>query len=166
VGNLFDPEFDTTSERRGFTWRRAKLGEQVGGERLGASLYELEPGSAPFPLHYHHSNEELLIVLDGEMTLRTPEGESALESGQVVALPGGESGAHQVINRGSKPARVLIVSEMNAPDVVVRPESGKLSAFTRPPGASGAWGHDVFFQRDAVEFWDGEAPPPEPSTDS
>jgi uncharacterized cupin superfamily protein len=164
--NLFDPEFDATNDRPGFVWRRAKLGDQAGSERLGASLYELEPGSAPFPLHYHHSNEELLIVLGGKTTLRTPKGERKLESGQVVALPVGERGAHQVINRGSEPARVLIVSEMNAPDVVVRPESGKLSAFTRPPGGSGASGHDVFFQRDAAEFWDGEAPPPEPPADA
>jgi uncharacterized cupin superfamily protein len=160
--NLFDPEFDATSDRPGFSWRRAKLGDQAGSERLGASLYELEPGSAPFPLHYHHSNEELLVVVAGRPSLRTPNSERELEPGDVVAFPVGERGAHQVVNRSSEPVRVLIVSEMNAPDVVVRPESGKLSAFTRPPGASGAWGHDVFFQRDAAEFWDGEDPPPEP----
>jgi uncharacterized cupin superfamily protein len=160
--NLFDPEFDATSDRPGFSWRRAKLADQAGSERLGASLYELEPGSAPFPLHYHHSNEELLVVVAGRPSLRTPDSERELEPGEVVAFPVGERGAHQVVNRSSEPVRVLIVSEMNAPDVVVRPESGKLSAFTRPPGASGAWGHDVFFQRDAAEFWDGEDPPPEP----
>jgi uncharacterized cupin superfamily protein len=163
--NLFDPEFDATSNRPGFSWRRAKLADQAGSERLGASLYELEPGSAPFPLHYHHSNEELLVVVAGRPSLRTPNSERELEPGDVVAFPVGERGAHQVVNRSSEPVRVLIVSEMNAPDVVVRPESGKLSAFTRPPGASGAWGHDVFFQRDAAEFWDGEDPPPEPAAE-
>jgi uncharacterized cupin superfamily protein len=162
MANLFDPEFDATSDRPGFAWRRAKLGDQAGSEHLGASLYELEPGSAPFPLHYHHSNEELLVVLTGSPSLRTPDSERELETGEVVAFPVGERGAHQVVNRSSEPVRVLIVSEMNAPDVVVRPESGKLSAFTRPPGSSGAWGHDVFFQRDAAEFWDGEEPPPDP----
>jgi uncharacterized cupin superfamily protein len=166
MANLFDPEFDTTNDRPGFVWRRAKLGDQAGSERLGASLYELERGSAPFPLHFHHSNEELLIVLGGNASLRSPDGERELEVGEVVAFPVGERGAHQVINRGSGPARVLIISEMNAPDVVVRPESGKLSAFTRPPGGSGACGHDVFFRQDAAEFWDGEEPPPERSTDA
>ena len=162
MGNLFDPEFDTTSERRGFTWRRAKLGEQVGSERLGASLYELEPGSAPFPLHYHHSNEELLVVVTGRPSLRTPDGERELATGEVVAFPIGERGIHQVVNRTPESVRVLIVSEMHSPDVVVRPESGKLSAFTRPPGGSGDGGHDVFFRSDAAEFWDGEDPPPDP----
>jgi uncharacterized cupin superfamily protein len=101
------------------------------------------------------------VVLTGSPSLRTPDSERELETGEVVAFPVGERGAHQVVNRSSEPVRVLVVSEMNAPDVVVRPESGKLSAFTRPPGSSGAWGHEVFFQRDAAEFWDGEEPPPE-----
>jgi uncharacterized cupin superfamily protein len=165
MANLFEPDFDSTNDRPGFAWRRAKLGDQAGSLRLGASLYELEPGSAPFPLHYHHSNEELLIVVAGRPSLRTPDDERELETGEVVAFPIGERGAHQVVNRTSEPAQVLIVSEMNSPDVVVRPESGKLSAFTRPPGGSGAWGHDVFWKRDAAEFWDGEEPPPPPPGD-
>jgi uncharacterized cupin superfamily protein len=159
--NLFDPDFEEHSERPGFEYRRAKLGQDAGSERLGASLYELEPGSPPFPLHYHLGNEELLIVISGRPSLRTPEGEREreLELGEVVALPVGERGAHQVVNHSPEPVRVLIVSEMNAPDVVVRPESGKLSAFGRPPGGSGQGIHEVFFLRDAAEFWDGEEPP-------
>jgi uncharacterized cupin superfamily protein len=157
--NLFNPEFSEHSERPGFAYRRAKLAQGAGAERLGASLYELEPGSAPFPLHYHLGNEELLIVISGRPSLRTGDGERELELGEVVAFPVGEQGAHQVVNRSREPARVLIVSEMNAPDVVVRPESGKLSAFGRPPGSAGEGIHEVFFLRDAAEFWAGEEPP-------
>ena len=160
AANLFDPEFDSESERRGFAGRRAKLGEQAGAEHLGASLYELAPGSAPFPLHYHLGNEELLVAIAGELALRTTSGDRSLEPGEVVACPAGPAGAHQVVNRGQGPARVLIISEMNAPDIVVRPESGKLSAFGRPPGSSAVGMHEVFFRRDAAEFWDAEEPPP------
>jgi uncharacterized cupin superfamily protein len=157
--NLFDPEFTERGERPGFEYRRAKLGQAAGSERLGASLYELDPGSAPFPLHYHLGNEELLIVVSGQPSLRTGEGERELELGEVVAFPVGERGAHQVVNRSPEPARVLIVSEMNAPDVVIRPQSGKLSAFGRPPGGAGEGIHEVFFLSDAAGFWDGEQPP-------
>jgi hypothetical protein len=41
MANLFEPEFDDESSRPGFSWKRARLGRQAGGERLGASLYEL-----------------------------------------------------------------------------------------------------------------------------
>jgi uncharacterized cupin superfamily protein len=159
VANLFDPEFDQTSEQPGFTWRRAGLGHQADGERLGASLYELEPGQAAFPFHYHLGNEELLIVVSGSPSLRDGDGERVLVEGDVVSFPRGEAGAHQVVNNAEQPARVLIVSEMNAPDVVVRPESGKLSAFGRPPGGRGEGMHEVFFRHDSVPFWEGEEPP-------
>lgn len=166
MANLFEPEFDSDSELPGFETRRAKLGEQAGAERLGASLFELAPGSAAFPLHYHLGNEELLIVISGAPVLRTLEGERSLQAGEVVAFRLGEDGAHQIVNRGEAPARILIVSEMNAPDIVVRPESGKLSAFGRAPGSSGDGMHDVYFRRDEAEFWDGEDPPPGPEPSS
>ena len=53
MANVFEPSYDDTSEREGFAGRRARIGRQAGAEHLGASLFELEPGSAPFPLHFH-----------------------------------------------------------------------------------------------------------------
>jgi uncharacterized cupin superfamily protein len=161
MANLFDPEFDAESDRPGFTYRRARLGRQAGSERLGASLFELQPGQAQFPLHYHLGNEEMLIVVTGSPTLRTADGERELREGEVVALPVGERGVHQIVNRTQRPVRILLVSEMIGPDIVVRPESGKLSAFGRAPGSADEGMHEVFFLRDAVEFWEGEEPPPE-----
>jgi uncharacterized cupin superfamily protein len=162
MANLFDPKFDADHDRPGFGYRRARLGRQAGSERLGASLYELAPGQAQWPMHYHLANEELLIVLSGRPSLRTPDGERELAEGEVVALPVGERGAHQIVNRSEEPVRVLIVSEMMGPEIVVRPESGKLSAFGGAPGARDEGMHEVFFSRDAVEFWEGEPPPPKP----
>ena len=160
--NVFEPSFDDSADRPGFVNRRARIGRQAGSERLGASLFELDPGSAAFPMHFHLGNEELLVVLDGRPSLRIPDGEHDLAPGEVVAFPIGEAGAHQIVNRTEEPARILIISEMNAPDIVVRPDSGKLSAAGRPPGAAGEGFHDVYFRRDAVELWDGEDPPPSP----
>ena len=99
MANVFDPDFDSERDRPGFTSRRAMLGRQAGSERLGVSLFELAPEQAPFPLHYHLGNEELLIVLRGTPTLRTLEGERELAEGEVVAFPLGERGAHQIVNR-------------------------------------------------------------------
>lgn len=161
MANLFDPDFEETSEQPGFCWRRAPLARQCGADRLGASLFALATGEALFPLHYHLGNEELLLVLDGAPSLRTADGERVLERGEVVSFPRGEAGAHQVVNRSDSEARVLLVSEMNAPEIVVRPESGKLSAFGRPPGGRGDGFHRVFHEKDEAPFWEGEEPPPE-----
>ena len=103
--SFLEPDFEPPVEREGFRVRRARLGRQAGAERLGASLFEIEPGNAPFPLHFHLGNEELLIVLSGSTALRTSAGERELDEGEVVSLPAGEEGIHQVINRGREPAR-------------------------------------------------------------
>ena len=55
-------------------------------------------------------------MIAGTPSLRTPKGERELAEGEVVAFPVGEEGAHQVVNRTDGPVRILIVSEMNAPD--------------------------------------------------
>ena len=159
MANLFDPEFDQEVTQEGFRSRCAKLARQAGSERLGASLFEIEPGNAAFPLHYHLGNEEALIVVAGTPTLRTADGERELAEGEIVAFPVGEASAHQVVNRTDRPVRILMLSEMIAPDIVVRPESGKISAFGRPPGGHGEGMHGVYFERDSVPFWEGEEPP-------
>ena len=159
--SFLEPEFEPPVERDGFRTRRARLGRDAGAEHLGLSLFELEPGSAAFPLHYHLGNEEMLIALSGELALRTTDGERPLAEGEVAALPVGEAGAHQVINRGEGPARLLIVSEMNAPDIVIRVDSQKVSAAGYPPGSPADGYLEIFRRSDATDFWDGEPPPPE-----
>jgi uncharacterized cupin superfamily protein len=159
MANLFEPDFDAEQDRPGFSWRRARLGRQAGAERLGASLFELPPGQASFPLHFHVANEELLIVIGGRPTLRTRAGERRLDEGEVVAFPAGARGEHQLINRSAEPARVLIVSEMNAPEIVAYPDSDKIFARDTPPGGPPVEIGGSFFAADAVDYFEGEPEP-------
>jgi uncharacterized cupin superfamily protein len=132
--NLYEPEWDIEQDRPPFTWRRARLGRQAGTQELGASLFDVPPGASTFPLHVHFANEELLVVIAGTPTLRSSAGERELRPGDVVACPAGPDGAHRIDNRADEPARVLIVSTMNAPDVVLHPDSDKLWARDYAPG--------------------------------
>jgi uncharacterized cupin superfamily protein len=159
VPNVFEPEFDAEQDEPGFRWRRARLGRQAGAERLGASLFDLDPGEAAFPYHFHFANEELVVVVSGRPSLRGPEGWRELEEGEVVAFPAGERGGHQVANRSDKPVRILMVSQMVEPDVVVMPDSGKVQAREKAPGAAerGLW--QIFRSADAVDYLEGEEPP-------
>jgi uncharacterized cupin superfamily protein len=161
VANVFEPEFDAEQDRPGYRWRRARIGWQVGAERLGASLFELPSSQAGFPLHYHLANEELLIVLRGQPTLRTIEGERELAEGEVVAFAVGERGAHQIINRSGEPVRVLLISEMTGPEVLVYPDSGKVAARERPPGSRDGGRFQAFREEDAVDYFEGEAREPD-----
>lgn len=132
--NVFEPEWDAEHDRPPFRWRRSRIGRRAGSQKLGASLYELPPGASMWPMHIHHANEELVIVVAGRPTLRTLDGEQVLAPGEVVACLAGRSGAHRVENPTGEPVRVLVVSTMIAPELNEYPESGKLWGISFAPG--------------------------------
>jgi uncharacterized cupin superfamily protein len=149
--NILSPEWE--AERPGL--RGVRVGAAAGAEKLGATLYEVDPGGRVSPLHVHHANEELLIVLSGRPSVRTGEDERELEPGEVVAFPSGRRGAHQVLNRSGEPARVLIASTMIYPEVAEYPDSDKILAISGRADETAA----VFlaFRRDdAVPLTEGE----------
>ena len=69
--NIFEPVWDAERDAEPFHSKRALLGRQAGARDLGASLFEVPPGGATFPLHAHFGNEELLVVLSGPPDLTT-----------------------------------------------------------------------------------------------
>ena len=81
----------------------------------------------------------------------------------MVAFPAGEEGAHQIVNGGDEPVRALVVSTMIAPEVNLYPDSGKLQAATRAPGAAGEGFQEAYRREDATDYWQGEEPP-DPAT--
>jgi uncharacterized cupin superfamily protein len=157
VANLNDPVFDEPREQPGFRCRRARVSRQAGSERLGLSLWELPAGEAAYPYHHHLTEEELVVVLDGSPSLRTPAGWRELSQGEVVAFPRGEDGAHQLVNRTEQTVRFLAFSTNGDPDIVIYPDSGKLGAAERRPDGGGL--KTMFRLADAVDYYDGERPP-------
>jgi uncharacterized cupin superfamily protein len=151
IFNLHGDDWDRTEERPGWRSKDAWVGARVGSELLGGSLYELEPGDRLWPYHTHHANEEWLLVVRGEPTLRTPEGEQALSEGDVVCFPRGKDGAHQVTNRTEDPVRVLMLSTLIKPDIVEYLDTGKV-------GARSVAGERIMLGRPGPEldFWEGE----------
>jgi uncharacterized cupin superfamily protein len=133
--NVFEPDWDAERDDPPFRWRRARLGHQAGAQQLGASLFELQPGAATFPLHAHFANEELLVVVAGRLTLTGADGSKrALEPGDVVACPAGRDGAHRIDNESGEPARVLILSTMKAPEINEMLEDGTYWVRDYAPG--------------------------------
>ncbi len=106
------------------------------GEVLGATVYEL--GSGNFTVyHFHHGAEELLVVLAGTPTLRTPGGERVLAPGDVVHFPPGPEGAHGLRNDADLPARLLLASDHPSPEVVEYPDLGQVTAQARTASQTG-----------------------------
>jgi uncharacterized cupin superfamily protein len=136
--NIYDPVFDEPrTSLDGFHAQRARLGHQLGTERVGLSLWEVPAGQAVYPYHFHLAEEEVLVVLEGRPLLRSPEGWRRLDRGEVVRFPVGEDGAHQLVNDTGETLRLLSISTHGQPDVVIYPDEGKLCAAERTPDGSG-----------------------------
>jgi len=141
--NVFSPEFDHSSEREGYRWQGARIGNEVGATQIGGCIYELAEGEKTYPYHFHHGMEEWLIVLSGSPVLRGPDGDRVLRAGDVVCFPTGPEGGHQVTGPGS----VLILSANQSPESIEYPDSGKVG-ISPPPG--------IFRVADKVDYWEGE----------
>ena len=116
--------------------RGKRLRRQLGAT-LSAAVWELDPGGSQAPYHFHHGGEELLIVLRGTPTLRSPEGERELKEGEVVHFPRGPEGAHQLLNRSDSVARYVIAAAQGTPEIIEYPDSGKIAAMARTETSAG-----------------------------
>ena len=150
--NVFgaDFEYDET-DPDGYRSGVARVGQAAGGEALVVKVYELPAGESLCPYHYEYE-EEWLVVLDGAVAVRTPEGEEELGRGEVVCFPRGPAGAHKVTNRGQATARVMMFSSAREPSVAVYPDSDKIGLWPGNPD------DNVMLRRvdGDVDYWDGE----------
>jgi uncharacterized cupin superfamily protein len=72
------------------------------------TVYDLPPGQAIYPYHFHWGGEEWLVAVSGTPTVRTPNGQRTLEPGDVVCFLVGPEGAHRVHNASDAAARVAL----------------------------------------------------------
>jgi uncharacterized cupin superfamily protein len=160
--NIWDVEFDEPDEENGaaekarFTARGKRL-RRPRGSLLSAAVWELDPSCTQAPYHFHHGGEELLIVLRGTPTLRSPEGERELKEGEVVHFPRGPEGAHQLSNRSGEIARYVIAAALPTPEIIEYPDSGKIAAMARTETSAGGPLFTVNRLADAVDYYDGES---------
>jgi uncharacterized cupin superfamily protein len=142
-----------------FRYRRKAFTAAAGMQRLGASIYEIEPGAAAFPRHYHCANEEAIYVLEGEGVLRVGESETAVRPGDFIALPRGREHAHRIDNRSQRAFKYLCFSTMIEPDIAVYMDSHKVGFFagSAPGGPKAKRRLTAVFRRDTeVGYFDGE----------
>ena len=146
--NIYDNEWDVERDYGGPRVRMMHLGRRLGGELLGATVFEIESGF-PNIYHFHYGNEEWALVLDGTLVMRTPDGERELRKGDVAVFPRGPQGAHALANRSGEVCRVAVFSSMRHPDVVVYPDTGMVGAIAEePPTAGRDAPFEAFFRMD------------------
>jgi uncharacterized cupin superfamily protein len=126
--------------------RRLDIGRALGSAETAMYVYNLVPGQAQCPYHYEY-HEEWLLVVEGTLVLRGPDGEGTLERGDLVCFPAGPAGAHKITNRSESPARTLMFSSSRVPAVSVYPDSDKIGVW---PGNET---DDLVFRRETAVPW-------------
>jgi uncharacterized cupin superfamily protein len=129
---------------------RVDASQAVGSNATAMYIYDVEPGRSSSPYHYEYV-EEWLLVLDGTLVLRAPDGEQTIERGDLVCFPAGPAGAHKVMNRSESNARILMFSNDRVPAVSVYPDSDKIAVW--PGDDTNAL---IFRRGAAVPYSDGE----------
>src|SRR5262245_22654640 len=125
---------------------RIDVARAVGSTATVMFIYDLAPGEGSSPYHYEYE-EEWLLVVEGTVVLRAPDGEHTLERGDLVRFPPGTAGAHKLMNRSESPARTLMFSSSRVPAVSVYPDSDKIGVW---PGDEA---NDLIFKRGTAVPW-------------
>ena len=92
--------------------------------QFGVNRVELPPGAWSTNRHWHRTNDELVIVISGELVLVTDEGEEVLRAGDCVGFKAGVPNAHHLQNRAAEPAIYYDVGGRDAWDVSTFPDIG------------------------------------------
>ncbi len=123
-----------------------RLGDALGLTRIGINLVTLLPGKESSMRHWHTHEDEFLLVLEGELLLRTDAGEQLLAAGQCAGFPAGRADGHQLINRGAHPARYLVISNRDPQDSAYYADAD-VDLVWNPPAARGR-----FTRRDGTPY--------------
>lgn len=118
-------------------------------EDCTVSVYELPPGKANYPMHWHEAVTEVFYILEGEGTVETPDGAHKAVAGQFVVMPPCAEGAHRLVNTSDAPLRYIDFSTRAVPDIVHYTASGKT-------GVMSQYGTAFFRDSEGVGYYDGE----------
>ena len=112
---------------------RKRLGVAAGLDQFGVNLTTLKPGAASALRHWHHTEDELVYILEGELTLIEDGGETPLKPGDAAGFKAGVKNGHHLVNKSNRDAIYLEIGTRSRneraeyPDVdlvVVRDETG------------------------------------------
>ena len=134
----------------GYEYFRRKFIPFGGAKNTLVSVYEIPPGKAAYPYHYHHKNEETFYILSGEGVLTTPQGERKVSAGELLFFPTGPEGAHKITNASETEMLIYIDFDVvHDIDVAVYPDSEKI----------GVWGmgiNKLYPESADVDYYQGE----------
>ncbi len=120
------------------------------GNQCKVSIYEVPPGKAAYPYHYHFQSEETFYIISGKGILRTPDGDMLVSAGDILTFPPCEAGAHKLTNSSDTEMLIYIdFDTYHSPEVSFMPDSNKSIIY-------GKGLRKVIKNGTEVDYYDGE----------
>lgn len=125
------------------------LGDAGGLTQFGVRLMIMQPGSKSSLRHWHKTEDEFVMVTEGELILVQDNGEITVRPGDCAAFPAGDTNGHHLINRTDAEARFLVIGTRVSHDVCTYSD---VDLRVELDGARG-----VFTRKDGTPLADGES---------
>ncbi len=139
TGSSYPGKYASTMDGRS----QVAVGNAGGITQFGANIVILAPGALSSLRHWHAEQDELLLVMSGELTLIDDEGETILKTGDVASFPAGDANGHHLVNKSDAEGRFFVVGTRTPTetgwysdlDMKVTVSDGKFH-FTRKDGSA------------------------------
>jgi uncharacterized cupin superfamily protein len=92
--------------------------------------------------------EEHIIAMEGEATLRLGEDRYKIKAGDYVGFPAGQRAGHCLINESDAPFRFIIIGDHQPNEVCIYPDSNKVLVR--------AYDGVMLRYTENLDYWDGE----------
>lgn len=115
-------------------YRAERISDTGGLTHFGASIEELPPGSHSSYAHWHASEDEMVLVLSGEVVVSEEGVESTLRPGDAACWKAGTATAHTLHNQSDAPVRYVVIGTRAPSDVVTYPDRDRVLYLDRETG--------------------------------
>jgi len=106
--------------------REEWISEPAGLTQFGAFIHVLAPGTKSSIKHWHESEDEMVYVLEGEVSVIEGEAEHVLHPGDAAAFPKGQGPGHYLWNKGAAPVKCLVVGTRADVDRITYPDHDRV----------------------------------------
>lgn len=102
------------------TWR--SLGDHFGLTQFGVSYETLGPAAHSSLRHWHTLSDEFVYMIEGELVLRTNDGEFPLLPGMCVGFKADDKNGRHLVNLSSTDAKFVVIGSRVPGDVPLYPD--------------------------------------------
>lgn len=94
--------------------------------QFGAFIHLLQPGTRSSIKHWHSAEDELVYVLEGDITLLEGSAETVLHAGDAAVFKAGDPVGHSFWNHSPAPTKLLVVGTRAQVDRITYPDHDRL----------------------------------------